>query len=203
MDGRTAVVAIVIGLGGLGGLGAVAGLGGCALPRDMVEAVDQVTAHPGSFHHSQQLTADLFGLEAAGFERFEVYFLGLPDDPDIVVLDPLEDGYRFDARGWQSAQGGLAVEVVANALARTESAEALLGYDVVGRVVTLGIAPSRNARRPAIRPASGSTPSATTALASIASAKASSTKSRPPSTPRAAEGCSKLLLGRADCGQKE
>ena len=139
MDGRTAVVAIVIGLGGLGGLGAVAGLGGCVMPRDMVEAVDQVTAHPGTFHHSQQLTADLFGLEAAGFERFEVYFLGSPDDPDIVVLDPLDDGYRFDARGWQSAQGGKAVEVVANTLARTESAEALLGQDAIGRVVTLGI----------------------------------------------------------------
>ena len=134
MDGRTAFVALAM------GLGAIAGLGGCAISGDLVETLGQVAARQGIFHHSQKLTAELFGLEESAFGRFKIYFQGPGDDPDIVVLDPLEDGYRFDNRGWQLAEGNEAVAIVVNALARTESAEALLGRDVLGRIVTLGIA---------------------------------------------------------------
>ncbi len=137
MNLRTTVLAVMM---KLVGIGALAGLSGCQASRNLATALDTAISQPGTFHHSQQLTRDLFGLEESAFERFKIYFQGPADDPDIVVMDPLGDDYRFDGRSWELAEGGAAVEVVSNALARTESAQAMIGHDAGGRIVTLGIA---------------------------------------------------------------
>ena len=119
---------------------AVVFLGACVSPTEVVSQLVQFTPNSGRFISDHGLTVELRQLDQASYERFKVFYQGDRRRPEIIVLDIANDRYSFDARNWKRIEGAAAMMLVRKSLDSGRYAEAVVGTDTQGSVLSFGVA---------------------------------------------------------------
>ena len=119
---------------------AVVFLGACVSPTEVVSQLVQFTPNSGRFISDPGLTVELRQLDQASYERFKVFYQGDRRRPEIIVLDIADDRYSFDARNWKRIEGAAAMTLVRKSLDSGRYAEAVVGTDTQGRVLSFSVA---------------------------------------------------------------
>lgn len=114
-------------------------LGACVNPTEVVSQLVQFTPNSGQFISDPGLTVELRQLDQASYERFKVFYRGDRRRPEIIVLDIADDRYSFDARKWKRIEGAAAMTLVRKSLDSGRYAEAVVGTDTQGRVLSFGV----------------------------------------------------------------